>query len=110
VSVGGERPSLRSISSDFSGFCIIGGGFFFIGVTLESFDCCMLAILSSSLFKSSLIVVSFVISSLGLSFASLVFLTIGTALKCLIKNYENILKLSRPQQNEAKFKEFFFKF
>ena len=38
-SVGGERPSLRRISSDFSGFCIIGGGFFFKGVTLESFNC-----------------------------------------------------------------------
>ena len=83
MSVGGERPSLRSISSDFSGFCIIGGGFFFIGVTLESFDCCMLVIVSSSFFRSSLIAVSLVISSLGLNFASLVFLTIGTALKCL---------------------------
>ncbi len=78
-SVGGERPSLRSISSDFSGFCIIGGGFFLIGVTFGSFDCCILSVDSSSFFKLSLTTVSLGISSFGITFASV--FDIGTALK-----------------------------
>lgn len=61
---GGERPSLRKISSDFSGFFMSGGGFFFSAVVV-ALPVALLAAVVTSILDSMLDLITSASSLLG---------------------------------------------